>query len=507
MLCVVVCVTLLLVASLQLILSHRTASAINLAATPGSLALTTVADRVDVPRLESTLRYQQSVVSHLRDLISNECIRQLRSYGWGDDQINTEKAIVATWSDQLLSPSSPYPPLKWNAEQQEAFHTLGCINAILYPRAVSAVKRNYPELVQQYESSLAERARKRNGTHLNHKGQWVNDNGWRMERGLYSLKYRREGICGLEIRCVIALSLYGSSPRYTVAIQSSVLRLPKVFPGWELRVYYDHTVPEEILGKLRQHERAAAAPGADSSLAKLQLVNVTSVWPVGSPELSRISGAFYRFLVADDPSVDRWLSRDCDALLFERDAAAVNEWLASGWSFHTMADFPQHGSMLAGMWGAVNYARPNGTITLADGSTAVQTVGMISDAFGGRSMQRLIEDFTLRLTFPNNGFDSSNPPNPKFYGCDQAFQFEVILPILQVDYLGHDAYHCHEARNSFSFPVQRPEPYVFIGQTQTTREDGSTEMDGMERAEPQWELPFKRPAPVECRRKPEWIYG
>lgn len=504
-LCVVLCVTLLLVASLQLFLSQRTSAALNLA--PASLALATVA--VDVPRLESNLRYQQSIVSHLRDLISKECVRQLRQFGWGDDQIASEKAIMATWSNELLAPNSPFPRLSWNNEQQENFHTLGCMNAILYPRAVSAVKRNYQQLVDQYEASLAERARRRNGTILNTAtGQLVNRHGWRMERGLYSAKYRREGRCGVELRCVIALSLYGSSPRYTVAIQSSVLRLPRIFPGWELRVYFDHTVPPEILRKLRAHEKAAAAPGADhTTLAKLELVNVTStVWPVGSPELERISGAFYRFLVADDPTVDRWISRDCDALLFERDAAAVNEWLESGWSFHTMADFPQHGSMLAGMWGGVNYARENGTVTLADGTKSVQRVGMIADAFGGRTMQRLIEDFTQQLTVPNR-FDSTLPPNPKFYGCDQSFQMDVILPVLQIDYIGHDSYHCHEARNSFSFPLQRPEPYVFIGQTQTTGEDGSTEMDGMERSEPAWELPFKRPSPVECRRKPEWIYG
>ena len=87
------------------------------------------------------------------------------------------------------------------------------------------------------------------------------------------------------------------------------------------------------------------------------------------------------------------------------------------------------------------------------------------------------------------------------------FQLQWILPVLQKDYIGHDSYHCAEARNSFSFPVQRAEPYVFIGQTQAAAEDGSVEEDGDERTEPTYEMLYKRPAPVECRRKLEWIYG
>ncbi len=39
-----------------------------------------------------------------------------------------------------------------------------------------------------------------------------------------------------------------------------------------------------------------------------------------------IAGMFWRFLVADDPQVDRFIVRDSDSRLNARDAYAVAEW-------------------------------------------------------------------------------------------------------------------------------------------------------------------------------------
>jgi hypothetical protein len=48
-----------------------------------------------------------------------------------------------------------------------------------------------------------------------------------------------------------------------------------------------------------------------------------------------IAGMFWRFLVADDPSVDRFIVRDADSRLNPRDALAVAEWVRSGTALHT----------------------------------------------------------------------------------------------------------------------------------------------------------------------------
>lgn len=65
-------------------------------------------------------------------------------------------------------------------------------------------------------------------------------------------------------------------------------------------------------------------------------------------------GMFWRFMAIDDPEVDIVISRDCDSRLGFREKAAVDEWLSSGKSFHTMHDHFAHRSVpvLGGMWGA-----------------------------------------------------------------------------------------------------------------------------------------------------------
>jgi hypothetical protein len=67
----------------------------------------------------------------------------------------------------------------------------------------------------------------------------------------------------------------------------------------------------------------------------------------------------WRFLVADDPEVDRFLVRDADSLLSEREQAAVREWTASSFWFHHMRDYFTHTDLiLAGLWGGCRGALP-----------------------------------------------------------------------------------------------------------------------------------------------------
>ena len=57
---------------------------------------------------------------------------------------------------------------------------------------------------------------------------------------------------------------------------------------------------------------------------------------------------YRRFMVADDPLVDRFMIRDIDSRLGPRDAAAVQEWIASRYSVHSMRDHPMHGTEMMG---------------------------------------------------------------------------------------------------------------------------------------------------------------
>tara|TARA_B100000524_G_scaffold316186_1_gene194644 strand:- start:36 stop:347 length:312 start_codon:yes stop_codon:yes gene_type:complete len=61
---------------------------------------------------------------------------------------------------------------------------------------------------------------------------------------------------------------------------------------------------------------------------------------------------FWRFLVAADASVDRFIVRDADSRLNPRERLAVEEWISSGHTLHSLRDHPNHERPLnGGMWG------------------------------------------------------------------------------------------------------------------------------------------------------------
>ena len=137
---------------------------------------------------------------------------------------------------------------------------------------------------------------------------------------------------------VIAFSLYGEAPAYCDGAVRNAMAAKFLYPEWRCRFYVDESVPERVTRRLLEE-------GA-------------KVRRVGGLPAGRF-GTFWRFLIADDDSADRYLVRDCDACLNLRERAAVDAWLASGRHFHVMRDGLTHTEvMLAGMWGGVRAALP-----------------------------------------------------------------------------------------------------------------------------------------------------
>lgn len=118
---------------------------------------------------------------------------------------------------------------------------------------------------------------------------------------------------------VISFSLFGDIAKYTTGMISNLVIAPHMYPGWQVRVYHDLTVPAET-------RRRLSGLGA-------QLVDMTGHFS---------SGMFWRFLVADDPGVTRWLVRDADSRLGYRERRAVDEWIESDLPFHILRDHPWH---------------------------------------------------------------------------------------------------------------------------------------------------------------------
>jgi hypothetical protein len=126
---------------------------------------------------------------------------------------------------------------------------------------------------------------------------------------------------------IISFSLYGSNPRYTDGALENAKLCKKIYPEWTMRVYYDNSVPKQIVAKLKA--------------SNVQLIDMSD---------SKMNKMSWRFQAASDS--ERFCSRDIDSRLSKREAAAVEEWIRSGKEFHVMRDHPSHSlyQMSGGMW-------------------------------------------------------------------------------------------------------------------------------------------------------------
>lgn len=130
---------------------------------------------------------------------------------------------------------------------------------------------------------------------------------------------------------VVSFSLWGPLEAYCAGAVANARLVPALLPGWRCRFYHDDTVPPHILAELAElgAELVAMPPGEGAR-----------------------KGVFWRFLPSDDPTVRRFIVRDCDSRPTAREIAAVREWLDSGLPFHVLRDHVMHTDLvLAGMWG------------------------------------------------------------------------------------------------------------------------------------------------------------
>lgn len=131
---------------------------------------------------------------------------------------------------------------------------------------------------------------------------------------------------------VIAFTLFGALVRYCESAVVNARVSKELFPAWSCRFYLDDSVPQEVQQRL-------LAEGAE-------------VIKIEGELRQHIPPLMWRFLVLDDPKVKRYLIRDADSLLSEREQAAVEAWVQSDRWYHHMRDYFTHTELLlAGMWG------------------------------------------------------------------------------------------------------------------------------------------------------------
>ncbi len=133
---------------------------------------------------------------------------------------------------------------------------------------------------------------------------------------------------------IISFSLYGNNLKYCNGLLENIKLQKQIYPDWICRVYYNNTVPEEIINKIKSFN--------------------CELFDMSNTEL-KSHGMFWRFLPYDDANVERFIVRDTDSRLNEREKNAVDEWIKSNCSLHIMRDHPQHGVLiLGGTWGLKN---------------------------------------------------------------------------------------------------------------------------------------------------------
>jgi hypothetical protein len=135
---------------------------------------------------------------------------------------------------------------------------------------------------------------------------------------------------------VISFSLWGDNPKYTKGAEENIRCRNEMLPGWTCRFYVHDTVPNTIVARLEAYE-------------DVEVIRRTG-------DLGRHMdrpGMFWRFEVMEDPEVDRFIVRDADSRIHQRDANCIRDWVASKRPFHIIRDHRQHTArIMGGMWGA-----------------------------------------------------------------------------------------------------------------------------------------------------------
>jgi len=136
------------------------------------------------------------------------------------------------------------------------------------------------------------------------------------------------------VKDYISYSLFGSDMKHGIGAIRNAVFAEQYFPGWISRFYLGPDVPGAIIENL-------------NLIPDAELVR----WEDGPGHLCA-NLRFMNLFCNDDREARYVLYRNCDARLGGRERDAVNQWLATGKSYHAMRDHESHDAMLVpGLWG------------------------------------------------------------------------------------------------------------------------------------------------------------
>lgn len=130
----------------------------------------------------------------------------------------------------------------------------------------------------------------------------------------------------------------------------------------------------------------------------------------------------WRFAPMADPLVSEWHCRDLDSRIRQREISAVQDWRASGKTYHIMRDNPYHVATIVGC-----------------------CFGMRQN---GDNFFIMKWDFEEMLAFVKFTWSK---------GLDQTALHAVVWPHAKLDMVAHDSYLCRAYKSEFNrpWPTQR----------------------------------------------------
>ncbi|MFA5152769.1 MAG: hypothetical protein WC554_09435 [Clostridia bacterium] len=184
---------------------------------------------------------------------------------------------------------------------------------------------------------------------------------------------------------IISYSLWGTEKKYIQGALENIKNQKELFSDWKCRFYCHDHIDLKIINLLYKE-------GAEVVLKEEE----PFVKHMDAP------GMFWRFEILKDKDVERFIVRDCDGRLTQREKNCVKDWERSGKEFHIIRDHMMHGTkIMGGMWGATS-------------------------AFSSRiNYDDLLNQFN-KMTYNN------------IYATDQEFLARMIYPLVKDSALVHD---------------------------------------------------------------------
>lgn len=221
------------------------------------------------------------------------------------------------------------------------------------------------------------------------------------------MKEAKKVVEGPPARKAITFCIYGSKKKYTYGVLENIELAKDFYPGWDVVVFADSkTVPHEIIEEARKRGAKVFA----------------------DPKYNHASA---RFFIADSGDYDLFISRDADSRIYQREVAAVADWMKNDWAIlHAMHDAENHHKkpLRAGMFGArVKELREKLKAAYPDSNGSIEA---------------------LYHKYMNDKVEG--------YGRDEDFLEDIIYKTVGDDfYLSHESYECNFKKHSRGFPIPR----------------------------------------------------